>query len=135
MGYFDRLLALLNERPSKVVDVYFIGALTSPDKTDLVFDYEREDGRLSHYSPDFLLRCNDDRWFLVEIKREQAREDPVEGQRGLKARAIEAIVEQNRDRLDYRMVFTTGDDVLASDLAPARAFADACGAPEDRASG
>jgi type III restriction enzyme len=130
VAYFDRLLALLNERPSKVVDVYFIGALTSPDKTDLVFDYEREDGRLSHYSPDFLLRCNDDRWFLVEIKRERARADPIEGQHGVKARAIEAIVEQNRDRLDYRMVFTSSDDVVAADLVDARSFMHACAGDE-----
>ncbi len=122
--YFDRLLDLLNERPSKVVDVYFVGALTSPDKTDLVFDYVRQDGRLSHYSPDFLLRREDDRWFLVEIKQERAREDPIEGEHGLKARAVEAIVEQNPGRLGYQMVFTPSDDVLASDLAAARAFAD-----------
>jgi hypothetical protein len=122
VSYFDRLLAMLNERPTKVVDVYFVGALTSPDKTDLVFDYVRKDGRLSHYSPDFLLRCKDDRWFLVEIKREQAREDPIEGEHGLKARAVEAIVEQNPDRLSYQMVFTPSDDVLAADLASARSF-------------
>ena len=135
VSYFDRLLDMLNERPSEVLDVYFVGALTSLDKTDLAFDYVREDGRLSRYSPDFLLRCNDDRWFLVEIKREQAREDPIEGEHGLKARAVEAIVEQNRDRLGYQIVFTPSDDVLALDLAAARAFADSCGAPESRAQG
>jgi len=37
----------VDERPSEVVDVYFVGALTSPDKTDLAFDYVRQDGRLS----------------------------------------------------------------------------------------
>lgn len=132
VGYFDRLLTKLNERPSKVLDVYFIGALTSPDKTDLVFDYVRKDGRLSHYSPDFLLRCEDDRWFLVEIKQERAREDPVEGEHGLKAGAVEAMVEQNPGRLGYQMVFTPSDDVLASDLTPAWTFADAAASDEDR---
>jgi type III restriction enzyme len=122
VGYFDRVLGMLNERPSKVADVYFVGALTSPDKTDLVFDYVRADGRLSYYSPDFLLRSDDDRWFLVEIKAERARDDPVEGVRGLKARAVEAIVEQNPGRLSYQMVFTPSDDVLAADLAAARTF-------------
>ena len=124
-SYFDRLLALLNERPTRVVDVYFVGALTSPDKTDLAFDYVRKDGRLARYSPDFLLRCEDDRWFLVEIKQERAREDPIEGEHGLKARAVEAMVEQNPGRLGYQMVFTPSDDVLARDLAAAWAFADA----------
>jgi type III restriction enzyme len=124
VSYFDRLLADLNAGPSKVLDIYFVGALTSPDKTDLAFDYVRQDGRLSRYSPDFLLRCEAERWFLVEIKRAVAREDPIEGEHGLKARAIEAIVEQNPGRLGYQMVFTPSDDVLAADLTPARAFAD-----------
>ena len=124
VSYFDRLLADLNAGPSRVLDVYFVGALTSPDKTDLAFDYVRGDGRLSRYSPDFLLRCEGDRWYLVEIKRAAAREDPVEGQHGLKARAIEAIVEQNPGRLGYQMVFTPSDDVLSADLAPARLFAE-----------
>lgn len=130
VGYFDRLLALLNERPTKVVDIYFVGALTSPDKTDLAFDYIRKDGRLARYSPDFLLRCEDDRWYLVEVKQERARGDPTEGEHGLKARAVEAIVEQNPGRLGYQMVFTPSDDVLATDLAAARAFVDDCGASE-----
>jgi len=124
VSYFDQLLALFNERPTKVIDIYFVGALTSPDKTDLAFDYVRKDGRLARYSPDFLLRCEDDRWFLVEIKQERAREDPIEGEHGLKARAVEAIVEQNPDRLGYQMVFTPSDDVLAADLAAAWVFAD-----------
>ena len=131
VSYFDRILADLNAGPSRVVDVYFVGALTSPDKTDLVFDYIRQDGRFSHYSPDFLLRCEDDRWFLIEIKQERAREDPVEGEDGLKARAVRAIVEQNPGRLGYQMVFTPSDDVLAADLVAAQAFADTCGSPEE----
>lgn len=124
VSYFDRLLADLNAGPSRVLDVYFVGALTSPDKTDLAFDYVRKDGRLTRYSPDFLLRCEGDRWFLVEIKRAVAREDRIEGEHGLKARAIEAIVEQNPGRLGYQMVFTPSDDVLSADLAPARLFAE-----------
>jgi len=133
VGYFERLIDMLNERPSKVADVLFVGALTSPDKTDLAFEYVRKDGRLARYSPDFLLRCEDDRWFLVEIKQERAREDPVEGEDGLKARAVRAIVEQNPVRLGYQMVFTPSDDVLAADLAAARAFADTCGRSESSA--
>jgi type III restriction enzyme len=124
VSYFDQWLAILNAGLPKVLDIYFVGALTSPDKTDLAFDYTRADKRVARYSPDFLLRCVGDRWFLVEVKQERAREDPVEGEHGLKARAIEAIVEQNPDRLGYRMVFTPSDAVLASDLAPARTFAE-----------
>jgi type III restriction enzyme len=124
VSYFDRLIADLNARPSKVLDVYFVGAITSPDKTDLAFDYVRKDGRLSRYSPDFLLRCEGDRWYLVEVKQERARDDPVEGLHGRKARAIEAIVGQDPGRIGYQMVFTPSDEVLAADVVSAREFAD-----------
>ena len=44
VSYFDRLLVALNGEPSRIIDVYFIGALTSPAKTDITFDYVRKDG-------------------------------------------------------------------------------------------
>ncbi len=125
-AYFQRVLDALNAAEAMVADVYFVGALTSPDKTELGFDYVRADGRPGRYTPDFLVRCDGDRWFLVEIKREAARGDPIEGEHGVKARAVRAIVEGNRDRLDYSIVFTPSDDVLASDVAPARAFIERC---------
>jgi hypothetical protein len=73
-----------------------------------------------------LVRCDGDRWFLVEIKREAVRGDAVEGQHAAKATAVRGIVEGNRDRLDYTIVFTPSDDVLASDVLSARSFIEQC---------
>lgn len=125
-AYFQRVLESLNKAGATDADVYFVGALTSPDKTELGFDYVRADGRPGRYTPDFLVRCDGNRWFLVEIKREAARGDPIEGENGVKAQAVRTIVEGNRDRLEYAIVFTPSDDVLASDVAPARTFIDGC---------
>ena len=119
-------MEVLNTVAATAADIYFVGALTSPDKTDLGFDYVRADGRPGRYTPDFLVRCEGDRWFLVEIKREAARSDAIEGEDGLKARAIRAVVASNPGRLAYRMVFTPSDDVLARDIAPAQRFIEGC---------
>jgi len=126
--YFQRVVGVLNTLDASAVDIYFVGALTSPDKTDLGFDYLRADGRSGRYTPDFLVRCDGGRWFLIEIKREAARSDVVEGEHGVKARAIQAVVESNPGRLDYQMVFTPSDDVLASDIVRTRRFIDDCAA-------
>lgn len=126
-AYFQGVLDALNDIRPAVADVYFVGALTSPDKTDLGFDYVRADGRPGRYTPDFLVRCEGDRWFLVEIKREAVRDDAVEGKDGVKARALRSVVDRNSDRLDYAMVFTPTDDVLATDVAQARTFIGRCG--------
>ncbi len=127
VSYFEQLLQALDARPTEVEDVYFIGGLTDPAKTDLLFEYRTDDGKTRAYTPDFLLRCKDGRALLVEIKREKARRDPVEGEQGLKARAVRAVVARNPGLLDYGMEFATGDSMLTSDLKAARGFAENCG--------
>ena len=91
VSYFEQVLRVLNRAPSEISDVYFVGALTDPAKTDLTFEYRRADGRPAYYTPDFLLRCKDGRWYLTEIKRAIARSDPVEGEQGSKAAAVDRV--------------------------------------------
>jgi type III restriction enzyme len=126
VSYFEHVLRALNDKPVKVGDVYFVGALTDPAKTDLVFEYRGADGKTHYYTPDFLLRCGEDRWLLVEIKRASARRDHVEGEHGLKATAIRALVDRNPGQLEYEMVFATADAVLTADIKTARTFAENC---------
>jgi hypothetical protein len=57
----------------------------------------------------------------------------VEGEKGLKARAVEAFVEENPTKLGYPIVFTPSDDVLASDVARAKPFAEVARSAHDRA--
>ncbi|MEX2546730.1 MAG: DEAD/DEAH box helicase family protein [Chloroflexota bacterium] len=103
--FFEKVLRLLNMRPADVQDVFFTGAVTDPAKTDLTFAYRDAEGRIRHYTPDFVVRARDGRWLLVEIKMTARRKDAVEGQAGLKAKALEALAAQNSDLLSYRMVF------------------------------
>ncbi|HEV2249009.1 MAG TPA: restriction endonuclease subunit R [Candidatus Limnocylindria bacterium] len=125
-SYFEQLVRLLNRASYDVADIYFTGAITAPSKTDLAFSYRRIDGKVGYYTPDFLVRCRDDRWLFVEVKREAARIDPIEGLDGRKAASVRDLVAQNRDRLDYLMVFTASDAVLDGDLAAAKRFAETC---------
>ena len=125
-SYFHQVLRVLNRSRSDVTDVYFIGALTDPEKTDLTFDYLRLDGRPARYTPDFLIRCRDDRWYLAEVKREAARHDPIEGEVGRKAVAVRELVAHSGGRLGYDMVFTASDETLVTDLAGVQRFLDQC---------
>lgn len=110
--FYERILRELNLRSADVEDVYFTGAITDPKKTDIAFAYER-DGREHWYTPDFVIHASGDRWMLVEIKMTARRDDPIEGQQGVKARAIRRLEAPNEGRIVYRIVF-------ADEIVPAR---------------
>ena len=93
-------------------DIYFTGAITDPKKTDLAFAYER-DGRVHHYTPDFVIHASGDRWLLVEIKMTARRDDAIEGRAGLKAQALRDLETRNPGRVFYRIAF-------AGSIVPAR---------------
>jgi len=122
VSFFEQLVRYLNSETTGVADVYFVGAVTDPAKTDLTFEYRRADGKRAYYTPDFLVHCRDDRWMLVEIKRASARGDAVEGEDGVKANTLRALAARNPGTLDYVMVFASGDGVLATDLQAVRLF-------------
>ena len=121
--FYEKALRVLNLHPDDVRDMYFTGAITDPKKTDLGFVYRR-DGRDHRYTPDFVVHASGDRWMLVEIKMISKRHDPVEGQDGLKARAMRELETANPGRIFYRMVFT---DAIApaTDVAAVRDFVEA----------
>jgi len=119
--FFEKVLRLLNLTAGDVQKVYFTGAVTDPAKTDLVFAYRDGDVRIRHYTPDFVVRARDGRWLLVEIKMTARRGDPVEGQVGLKAKALEALAAMNPGQVEYRMVFADAE-VDPRDVAAIREF-------------
>jgi len=114
--FYERILHELNLARDDVQDIYFTGAITDPRKTDLSFPYPRGAGE-SRYTPDFVVHARGDRWLLVEIKMPARRDDPVEGEDGVKARALRRLEELNPGRVFYRMVFADtivpGSDVAA----------------------
>lgn len=119
--FFEKVLHLLNMDAADVQEVYFTGAVTDPAKTDLTFAYRDAEGRIRHYTPDFVVRNRDGRWLLVEIKMTAKRNDPVDGTDGLKAKAIGALAGLNSDLLSYRMVFAD-TDVDPRDIAQVKEF-------------
>lgn len=127
-SYFEQLIRALNRDGARVTDVYFTGAVTSSAKTDLRFEYRRRDGKIGEYTPDFVVRCGDGRWLLVEVKRSAVADDDLEGRNGRKAEAVRDLVRRNPSALEYDILFTDSDSVTTADLAHARAFARDCGA-------
>lgn len=97
-------------------DIYITGAITDPKKTDLSFEYVAADGRTHRYTPDFAIHTRDDRWLLVEVKLTARRRDSVEGEDGVKAKALRELEERNPGRVTYHIVFA--DEVVSqADLA------------------
>ncbi len=120
--FYEKVLRVLNLSPDEVREIYFTGAITDPRKTDLAFVYRRE-GRDHRYTPDFVIHARGDRWLLVEIKMTARRQDAVEGEHGVKAKALRALEAANPGRIFYKMVFADAV-VPAPDVAAVGAFAD-----------
>ncbi len=121
MDLFQQLLRELNLNPSEVEDVYFTGALTTPDKTDFRVEYKDAAGRWRHYTPDFVIRRKPaagerpgmGRTIIIEVKADRERSDLDDGETGTKAMAIRRWVGLNPEHLRYEMVFSSGSAVGA----------------------
>lgn len=120
--FFEQLLEQINLQPDEIEDIYFTGAITSPDKTDFFVEYLGEDDRWHRYTPDFVIRRKDGRCYIVEVKREHDRAHPVDGENGRKAIAMQKWVGLNPDRLKYHMIFTEGDSIGFEQVETAARF-------------
>jgi hypothetical protein len=121
-NFFENLLALLQLNPNEVEDMYFTGALTDPKKTDFFIEYRGVDGRMHNYTPDFIIRRMDGRCLIVEVKRERERDDEIDGENGAKALATRKWEGLNPDTLKYQMIFTSGENIGASDTLRVQSF-------------
>lgn len=132
--FLAQLLEHLNVHPSQVTDIYFTGALTTPDKTEFLVDYLGEDGKMHHYTPDFIIRRTDGRCLIVEIKdarfKAATEEDleraaggqPVLTVEGRKAVALRGWQRLNPDRLRYELIFARSDTLAYDQTKMARDF-------------
>jgi hypothetical protein len=109
--FFIQMLDAINVDLEQVDDIYFTGGLHDPRKTDFYVEYKGVDGGWHRYSPDFVIRCKNGRSLIVEIKAERERHDPVDGESGRKAMAVQQWVGLNPDRLKYEMIFTPSDTI------------------------
>ena len=121
-NFFEEVLNLLKISPDEIEDIYFTGALTDPDKTDLYLHYRGEDGGWHRYSPDFLIRRKDGRCLIVEIKGENKRGDLTEGENGAKSMAMRKWVDLNPDLLKYEMIFVRSEALGYEQINPSRVF-------------
>ena len=122
LSFFETLFEHLGLHPEYVEDIYFTGAITDPRKSDFFVDYCGEDGGWHRYTPDFIIRRKDGRCLIVEIKDENRRQHPVDGEAGAKAVAIRQWEKLNSDKLRYQMIFVKNNVLTREDSAEARHF-------------
>jgi len=120
--FFIQMLDAINVKPADVDDIYFTGGIHDPRKTDFYVEYKGVDGGWHRYSPDFVIRCKNGRSLIVEIKAEQERHDPVDGEGGRKAMAVQQWVGLNPDRLKYEMIFTPSDAIPFNKVEQTKRF-------------
>ena len=123
-SFFEQLLRELNTSPAEVEDIYFTGALTDPNKTDFFVEYKDDKGKWRRYTPDFIIRKKGKRGkcLIVEIKAENQRGHPLDGENGRKALSLRQWEELNPDRLKYEMIFSASDVVAVNQLKTAKDF-------------
>lgn len=129
-SFFEQVLAHMNLHPSEVEDIYLIGALTDPAKTDFFVEYKDDKGKWRRYTPDFIIRKKPKKGcrpgtgkvFIVEVKAERERGDSLEGENGRKAMALRKWESLNPNQLKYQMIFTATDTIPADELRAVRRF-------------
>ncbi len=122
LSFFEQMLNQLNLKSAEIEDIYFTGALTDPAKTDFYVEYKDDKGKWRRYTPDFIIRKKNGKCLIVEIKAENRKDDPIDGQVGRKAMAIRKWAELNPDRIKYEMIFTPADVVTTDQMTAARRF-------------
>jgi predicted nucleotidyltransferase len=123
-SFFEQILQQLKVEPAEVEDILFTGALTGPGRTDFFVEYKDDKGKWRRYTPDFLIRkrpphgrpAGSGRVYIVEVKAEKEREDPVNGVDGSKARQVREWERVNPEGLKYEMIFTSTDSIDAAKL-------------------
>ena len=120
--FFDQLLVWLNENPEDVQDIYFTGAITDPEKTDFYFEYKGADSNYHLYYPDFVIRLKNGKYYIVEIKRESDRQDPIDGENGAKQMVLKELEEINKDQFKYEIIFAGAGTIPANKLNDVKSF-------------
>jgi len=75
ISLFDWVLEQIDECKENIRDFLFVGGITDRSKTDLVFEYRDEKGRLRNYTPDFLILKGNGKFIFLETKGKHLVED------------------------------------------------------------
>lgn len=133
-SFFEEMLRHLNIHRGQVEDIYFTGALTTPDKTEFWVEYKDEEGNPHRYTPDFIIRRKDGRTLIVEIKDARfetaTKEDLAHWERGeavltlegRKAVALKKWEHLNPERFKYQLIFAREETIGFDQLKKVREF-------------
>lgn len=102
--FFERILDAVNEDPDDIDDIYFMGAITDPKKTDFLFEYKDKNEKWRNYTPDFLIRKKNGKVLIVEIKGETFRDETKE-------MAMRELEQLNPDELKYEILVSKTDEI------------------------
>ncbi len=106
--FFEKILNVVNAKPDEIEDIYFTGGITSPDKTDIHFEYKGVDEKYHKYYPDFLVRKKSGEVYIVEIKAGNKKHDPdVQA----KEKAVQEIANINEGKIKYCVLYTETDTI------------------------
>ena len=119
--FFETILATLNIAIEDVKIFLFTGGLTDPKKTDFHFEYKGIDGNYHRYFPDFVIVKKTGEFYIVEIKSDKERDDPVVV---AKRKAVEHLEQLQQDaRFKYRVIYTTTSMSLQENAEMSSIFA------------
>jgi type III restriction enzyme len=133
-SFFENLLRQLQLTPDQIEDVYFTGAITSPNQTDFYVDYKAPDETWHRYTPDFLIRRKNGKCLIVEIKdarfeaetnadfERDARGDATITIEGRKAVALKKWEKLDPQRLKYEILFVDSESVGYDEMTTTREF-------------
>ena len=125
--FYLHLLNMLNEKPEDIENIYFTGAFTDPNKTDFYFEYKGNDGLYHNYFPDFII-CKKrkgkkgGKFYIVEIKAENERNDDIVGEKGMKKMKMEELEKINENRFKYEIIFTPTSTIPTDKLNNVKEF-------------
>ena len=104
LSFMENILETLKTSIEDVEVFLFTGGLTDPKKTDFHFKYKGADGNYHHYFPDFVIVKNTGEFFIVEIKSERDRGNPIVEE---KAKAVEYLKGLQPEKpFDYNIIYT-----------------------------
>ena len=63
------------------------------------------------------------KYYIVEIKRESDRQDPIDGENGAKQMALKELEAINKDQFKYEIIFARVDTIPANKLNDVKDFA------------
>ena len=113
LNFFETILATLDITVEDVEVFLFTGGLTDTKKTDFHFEYKGADGNYHRYFPDFVIVKNTGKFFIIEIKSEGERGNPIVE---AKAKAVEYLKELQPDKhFDYNIIYTADKYISEND--------------------